>query len=287
LIEECRNDAKAYVELLQARTVDDDAAFVSETEADVATIRADSEEQAHRIRVEAKERIARRMQVLQQELADHAAAIERETVAVQERAAAFQDELTRFFEKVLQGAEPPDFASMASQMPTPPVFDPEVAATLAELERLDLGPEATSQPETMPEGEPPVPTGAEVEPAPARVASTRAPLLPGNLSGAGAVRGRLFSEWYPEVERLRDASELDLAVALLLEIVTATEAESQAEGSSVASRPYAELADIYEGRNDFANERSILERFSRREHASNAASAALLERLKVLKKPKR
>ena len=44
---------------------------------------------------------------------------------------------------------------------------------------------------------------------------------------------------------------------------------------------------IHHGRGDLEGEHSILDRFSRQDHATNAVTAPLMERLKVLKKTKR
>jgi hypothetical protein len=256
-VERCRADAADYVEHLQARTVDDAGAMRSSSESDVATIRERSKAEVERVRVETEQRVARRMELLEQQLAESNAALQREVEHVQERVASFKDEVAQFFDQLPQGGDPTAFANMASRMPNPPDFDPQ--------------PEA-------PEEEP------QAAPA-AQTPSERAPLLPGTLSGAGAVRGRLIAEWYGEVERLKEVGDDESAVALLLDMVTGTEAESVADGSYVASRPYAELAMIYKGRDDVEAEYSILERFSRQQHALGPASAALIERKASFKRP--
>src|ERR1035437_7799233 len=75
-----------------------------------------------RIRVETEQRIARRRELLEQELQEYDAAIELEIERVQKRIAAFEGEVTQFFEQLLQEADPTVFASMAAQMPDPPTF---------------------------------------------------------------------------------------------------------------------------------------------------------------------
>jgi hypothetical protein len=104
------------------------------------------------------------------------------------------------------------------------------------------------------------------------------------LYGAGAVRGRLVTEWYGEVERLNAIGDVNGAVDLLLDMVTGTEGESQSDGSYVAGRPYEELALIYRASADSAAEFNILQRFSRQQYAPGTQSARLLERMNVLKK---
>ena len=285
-IEGRRNDAKAYVDEIQARTADEAGALRLDSEADVTTIRARAKAQADQVRVETQERIARRQQLLGQELADYNSAVELEVGRVQERVAAFQDEVGRFFE-ALQGADPLVFANMASKMPSPPEFDVKRESSVTEPENVD--PEIAGQPraEMAPADAPAAPAGGPPVPAVAQVAPARVPLLPGTLSGAGAVRGRLYSEWYGEVERLRESGHDDDALALLLDMVAATEAEARAEGSAVAPSAYESLAAIYRGRGDADAEQSLLERFARQEHRPSVATSRLLERRAALKKSNR
>ncbi len=262
LIDQCQADAKAHVEALSSQTADEAAAIKEAAEADVVTIRARSKEQVERVRAETEQRIAQRRELLEQELAEHNSAIELEVERVQERVAAFQNEVGRFFERLQQDADPTVFANMASQMPRSPDFDPEREAPAKEPEK----------PVSELEGKPR-----------AEIAAARAPLKPGTLSGAGAVRGRYYPEWYVEVERLRAIGDEDSAVTLLFDIAVGTEAESQAEGGPVAPAAYEELAVIYRGRGDAEAEISILERFARQEHAPGAVSSRLLARLASLK----
>jgi hypothetical protein len=292
-IEGRRNDAKAYVDEIQARTADEAGALRLDSEADVTTIRARAKAQADQVRVETQERIARRQQLLGQELADYNSAVELEVGRVQERVAAFQDEVDRFFE-ALQGADPLVFANMASKMPSPPEFDVKRESSVTEPEKVD--PEIAGQPRAemapadapaAPADAPAAPAGGPPVPAVAQVAPARVPLLPGTLSGAGAVRGRLYSEWYGEVERLRESGHDDDALALLLDMVAATEAEARAEGSAVAPSAYESLAAIYRGRGDADAEQSLLERFARQEHGPSVATSRLLERRAALKKSNR
>lgn len=265
-IDQCRADAKAYVEALGSQTADQAGTIKEAAEADVDTIRERSEAQVERVRAETEQRIARRRELLEQELAAHNSAIELEVERVQERVTAFQNEVGRFFDHLLQDPDPTVFANMASQIPSPPDFEPAREAPAKEPEKLGSELEGKSR---------------------AEIAATRAPLAPGTLSGAGAVRGRYYPEWYPEVERLREIGDEDNAVTLLLDIVAATEAESQAEGVAVAPVAYGELAVIYRGREDAEAEISILERFARQEHAPGGVSSRLLERLSSLKGPTR
>jgi hypothetical protein len=282
-VEHCREESKTYVEQLQAQTVDEAGSLRRDSEADVATIRSRSKSQVDQVRAETEERIARRMEHLQQELADYNAAIELEVQRVQERVVAFEAEVQRFFETLLQGADPTVFANMAYRMPSPPEFDPNRPAPAPEPSKPDQQTDRGPGPQAAQAGGPAAQAGGPAASA-AMPAAMRAPIMPGTLSGAGAVRGRLYSEWYPEVERLRAIGDDEHAVILLLDIVTATEAEAQAEGSYVSPRAYDDLAAIFLARNDPEEELSILERFARQDHAPTVVAAKLLERRKVLKK---
>ena len=276
-IERSRADAKEYIERIQSRMGDETASFRNAAEADEATIQERAKTEAEQVRVETEHRIARRRERLKQELEEYKAAVEAEAIRVQERVASFQEELTQFFEKILAGdADPTVFANMASMMPSPPDFEGRGESQPAQVEApVDAVPV------------PPVQTVLSAAPAPSQASvppAERAPLAPGKLYGAGAVRGRLVSEWYGEVERLNAIGDVNAAVDLLLDMVTGTEGESQSDGSYVASRPYEELATIYRASGDAAAEFSILERYSRQEHAPGPASTRLLERMNILKK---
>ena len=121
-VEQCQADAKAYTEQLHSRTDDEAASLRKAAEADVSAIRDWSKAEMERIRVETEQRIARRRELLEQELQEYNAAIELEIERVQKRVAAFEGEVTQFFEQLLQEADPTVFASMAAQMPDPPTF---------------------------------------------------------------------------------------------------------------------------------------------------------------------
>lgn len=275
-VERCRADAQAYIERIQARKGDESDTFRSAAEADVVTIQERSKVEVEQVRAETERRIAARRERLKQELEDSKAAVELEAKRVEERVAAFQNELTQFFERILQGdADPAIFANMAANMPSPPDFEGTGQGRAGQADMTMAA--AGGQPKngTAPAG---VVDQASIP------AAQRAPLLPGKLYGAGAVRGRLVAEWYPEIERLKAIGDVPGAVNLLLDMVTAAEFESQADGSYIASRPYEELSIIYRASEDISAEYSILERFSRQQHAPGPASTRLLERMAVLKK---
>ena len=110
-------------------------------------------------------------------------------------------------------------------------------------------------------------------------------LEPGTETGLGTVRGRRWSEWLPEAERLHLAGDDAVAEALLLEVVEAADAEQDAKGHpGAAAAAYGALAVIYRRRRDRGAEISILERFVARDRLDNnrhAALAAALEKARA------
>jgi hypothetical protein len=134
-VEQCKSDAKAYVERLQSRS--GEQAIRKSADDDVTTIRERSKARVERIRQDTEQRIAQRRQLLEQELQEYNAAIELEIGRVEGRVAAFEQEVSQFFEQLLQGADPTTFATMASQVPDPPEFQ--------ELDRQALANELRSK----------------------------------------------------------------------------------------------------------------------------------------------
>jgi hypothetical protein len=117
----------------------------------------------------------------------------------------------------------------------------------------------------------------------AEIAAARPALAPGREIGIGIVRGRHHSAWHGEVDRLGDIGDQSAAAILLLEIVDATEAESESEGFGVAPAAYEALAVIYRQRKDRASEVAILERFATQSHAPGVTPPKLLARLERLR----
>jgi hypothetical protein len=99
-------------------------------------------------------------------------------------------------------------------------------------------------------------------------------------SGPGYVRGRHFTEYVEEVKRLKRSGLDREAEDLLLELVSATEAEAESEAWGVAPWYYEQLAVVYRKRGDVDQEVSILERFAAQPHAPGVMPPRLLERLR-------
>ena len=120
-------EAKQHIEGIHASTATEATDLRKKADDDVATIREWSKAEIARIREETDERIAHRKTVLEREVEAHAAEIERRIELVQSRVAAFETEMSRFFERLLAEDDPTRFASMAESLPEPPPFDPSEA----------------------------------------------------------------------------------------------------------------------------------------------------------------
>jgi hypothetical protein len=142
-------DAKAHVEDVHARSATEAADLRRRADDDVAAIREWSKAEIARIREETETRITARKGRLETEIEEHAALIERQIERVQGRVAAFEDDMARFFERLLAEDDPTRFAAMAGSLPEPPPFDTVdlSAAAAAAMVAPDAAtePAATSQ----------------------------------------------------------------------------------------------------------------------------------------------
>ena len=102
---------------------------------------------------------------------------------------------------------------------------------------------------------------------------------------AASVDGKHYTEHVEAAKKLKREGKFEEAIALLLRLVAATEAESQVNELGVAPWYYEQLAVVYRklGRN--SEERQILEQFARQTKAPGAKSAKLKERLQSLDPP--
>lgn len=99
----------------------------------------------------------------------------------------------------------------------------------------------------------------------------------------GFVDGKHFTEYVETVKRLRSDNRGDEAIALLLRLVDATEAESRSERLGVAPWYYEQLAITYHKAGRLADELAILDRFAGQQHARGASPPTLLARLAKLR----
>ena len=95
----------------------------------------------------------------------------------------------------------------------------------------------------------------------------------------GYYNGHHFTTYVSDVTALKKQGELAEAVKLLLELITATEAENAAAGTGLAPWYYEELAKIYRKQKDYAKEVAILERYASQKYAPGSKPLELLERI--------
>ena len=98
---------------------------------------------------------------------------------------------------------------------------------------------------------------------------------------AGSVAGVHHTEYVEQVKQLKIAKRHDEAIALLLNLIAAVEAESEAAGNDYGVSPwyYEQLAIIYRKEKRYADEVAILERYAAQPKAGGAAPAKLATRL--------
>lgn len=101
------------------------------------------------------------------------------------------------------------------------------------------------------------------------------------IKAAGAVNGKHYTDHVERVKWLKREKRHEEAIALLLDLVTATERESQVAGKGWGVAPwyYEQLAIIYRKEKRFDDEVAILERYQLQTKAPGAGPSKLAERL--------
>ncbi|MFI5258440.1 MAG: hypothetical protein ACHQ01_02345 [Candidatus Limnocylindrales bacterium] len=156
-LEQIATDARTYEERLRSGTTNEAMEMRSTAEADVAAIRKQSRIWVERARLQSDQRISRRRESLESDLQELTSAVDVEIDSVAARVSAFEKEVAEFFDQLLQGVDPAVFATMASQVPDPPVFGdlgPEGLLSIlrARDERVEMA--SPAEPEPGPEAAP-------------------------------------------------------------------------------------------------------------------------------------
>ncbi|MFL5768477.1 MAG: hypothetical protein ACJ765_00180 [Chloroflexota bacterium] len=116
-------DAKAHIEQIHERSAGEATTLRRQADDDVAAVREWSKAEIARIREETEAKISARKGRLDVEIEQHAAMIQREIEGVQVKVGGFEEEMARFFERLLAEDDPTHFATMAENLPEPPAFD--------------------------------------------------------------------------------------------------------------------------------------------------------------------
>lgn len=117
-----RNDAAARAEEIRLEATAAGSALKKHADEDVAGIREWSRTEAARIKQETDTRIAARKERLLKDAQAHAAATERLNADLKTTIAAFESEMDRFFDRLLQEEDPARLATLAERLPEPPTF---------------------------------------------------------------------------------------------------------------------------------------------------------------------
>lgn len=99
----------------------------------------------------------------------------------------------------------------------------------------------------------------------------------------GNHEGRHYTTYVDEVKELKRTGELERAVALLVELIAATEAEARATSLGVAPWYYEQLAIVFRKLKEPTKELETLERYARQHHAPGKVPARLEERLAAVR----
>jgi hypothetical protein len=149
-------DAKTHVETIHGRSATEAADLRRGADDDVAAVREWSKAEIARIREETEAKIADRKSRLESEIQEHGGVIEREIEAVQKTVAAFEEDMTAFFERLLGEEDPSRFATMAENLPEPPTFEdivgepaPEAIVEVEPEAVVEVEPEAEASVETV------------------------------------------------------------------------------------------------------------------------------------------
>ena len=160
-----------------------------------------------------------------------------EIQSVQDRVTAFQNEVTSFFDQLLQGADPTVFASMASQMPDPPDFvdldsenlADELRARREQLARADSG-------EAEPAAQPPELAGPAAAHAQAIQEAQPAPLAQRDAPKAKGVRSDEWWENSPDSLAAETAARIAQERSREMELEGWTPERTRGDGKALDTR---------------------------------------------------
>ena len=139
-------DAKGLVEEIHAGATNEVAALRRQADDDVATIREWSKAEIARIREETETRVVARKTGLEAEMEAHAATVEARAERVATVVAAFQTEMTTFFDRLNAEEDPTRIATMAETMPDPPSLEDVIASIVAGSARSSTTPTVLREP---------------------------------------------------------------------------------------------------------------------------------------------
>jgi len=134
-LEQVATDSQQVVEAIRASSTDGAAALKTQSDEDLAGIREWSKAEIARIREETDARITARKATLEDELAGHAAAVERRVDEVSAEVARFEVAMAAYRERLEREEDPARLATMAEEVPETPSFE-----AWADMGTLDISP---------------------------------------------------------------------------------------------------------------------------------------------------
>jgi hypothetical protein len=146
-LDQVRAESAQVVDGIRASSGDGVATLKQQSEDDIAAIREWSKAEIARIKDETDARITARKSTLEDELAGHAAAVERRVEEVQAEVTRFEAAMTEYRARLEREDDPAQLATMAEELPETPSF-----AAWADLDTLDIT--ATAEPAAATADEP-------------------------------------------------------------------------------------------------------------------------------------
>jgi hypothetical protein len=142
-------EARAVVEEIHANATTEVADLRRKADDDVAAIRERSKAEIARIREGTETRVAARKTGLESEMEAHAATVEARAERVVAVVAAFETEMSAFFERLNAEEDPTRIATMAETMPDPPSLEAVVASIVTAS--MPAAPAQAAWPDAFPE----------------------------------------------------------------------------------------------------------------------------------------
>jgi hypothetical protein len=136
-LEQVVSESTLVVESIRASSTDGAAALKHQSEEDITAIREWSKAEIARIKEETDARITTRKATLEDELAGHAAAVERRVDEVEAEVARFEAAMAAYRERLDSESDPSRLATMAEELPETPSFE-----AWTDLGTLDITPVA-------------------------------------------------------------------------------------------------------------------------------------------------
>jgi hypothetical protein len=118
------DEAKGVSQRIQEQLVEGAAALRTQAEDDVTEIREWAKAEATRIKAEADARTAARKHLLEEQLANHAAATRSRSTRMEAKVNAYRATMDEFFRHFLEEEDPARLATIAETMPEPPSLEP-------------------------------------------------------------------------------------------------------------------------------------------------------------------